>query len=45
MSSDNADDENFSNQALRRARIDLLFKDYEVITQQCYKFCNYMCTD
>jgi len=42
VSSDNADDENFSSRALRRARVDLLFKDYEVITQQRY---NYISTD
>jgi len=30
VSSDNCDNDSFSNQALRRARIDLIFKDYEV---------------
>jgi len=43
----NDDNENFSSQALRRARLDLIFKDYEVtsiknalvlIVVVCYMF-------
>jgi len=43
----NDDNENFSSQALRRARLDLIFKDYEVTSTKnalvlivvvCYMF-------